>query len=63
MNYKIQIVVTLQVDVDEPHTKAEVKKAAVQAVENAVRMGEDNGFCHDRADDVSFRVVTVEVAD
>lgn len=58
--YEIQIVVTLQADMDEPHTKAAVVKAAVQAIENAVRRGEDNGFSHDLANDVSFGLVAVE---
>lgn len=58
--YQIQVVVTLQADMDERHTKAAMVKAAVQAIENAVRQGEDNGFSHDLADDVSFGLVAVE---
>ena len=61
-SYEVQVMVTLRADMDEPHTKAAVVKAAVQAIENAVRLGEDNGFSHDRADDVSFGLVAVESA-
>jgi hypothetical protein len=57
---EIQIVVTLQADMDEPHTEAAIKTAARQAIENAVRLVEGNGFNHDLADDVSFGVVAVE---
>ncbi|MGA2620198.1 MAG: hypothetical protein ABSF26_21475 [Thermoguttaceae bacterium] len=64
MSYEVQVIVTLLAEMAEPHAKSEIEKAAVQAIENAVRMGEDNGFSHDLADDVSFRVVAVsEVAD
>jgi hypothetical protein len=45
---------------DESHTETEIRKAAVQAIENAVRLGEENGFSHDLADDVSFGLVAVE---
>jgi len=58
-NYELQVVVTLQADMDEPYSKAAVAKAAVQAIENAVRLGEDNGFSHDLADEVSFGLVAV----
>ncbi len=58
--YEVQGVVTLQVAMDEPRAKSECLKAAVQAVENAVKRGEDNGFSHDLADDVSFGLVAVE---
>ena len=57
---QIQVVVTLQVDMHEPHTETEIRNAAVQAIENAVRLGEDNGFSHDLAGDVSFGLVAVE---
>ena len=53
---------TLQADMDEPHSEVEVRNAAVQAIENAVRLGEDNGFSPDLADDVSFGVVAVSQA-
>ncbi len=56
---EVDVRVTLQADMDEPHSEAEIRNAAVQAIENAVRLGEDNGFCHDLADDVSFGVVAV----
>ena len=58
--YEVQIVVTLQADMDEPHAKSAVVSAAVQAIEDAVRSGDDNGLSHDLADDVSFGLVAVE---
>ena len=58
--YEIQVVVTLQADMDQRRSKSAVLKAAVQAVENAVRLCEENGFSHDLAFDVSFGVVAVE---
>jgi hypothetical protein len=57
---ELGVLVTLQADMDEPHSEADISKAAVQAIENAVRMGEDNGFSHDLADDVSFGLVAVD---
>jgi hypothetical protein len=57
---KIQIVLTLQADLDEPHTESEVRKAVVQAIENAVRLSGGAGFCHDLAYDVSFGGVAGE---
>jgi hypothetical protein len=57
---ELGVLVTLQVDMDEPHTETEISKAAVQAIANAVRLGEDNGFSHDLADDVSFGLVAVD---
>ena len=57
---QIQVTVTLQADLDNPYIETEIRKAAVQAIENAVQRGEDNGFSHDLADGVSFGLVAVE---
>jgi hypothetical protein len=57
---ELGVLVTLQADMNEPHTEADINKAAVQAIANAVRLGEDNGFSHDLADDVSFGLVAVD---
>ncbi len=46
----IQVLVTLQASLDEPHAQAAVAKAAAQAIENAVRLVEANGFSHDLAE-------------
>ena len=56
---EVGVVVTLRAEMDNPHTASEITKAAVQAIENAVRLGEDNGFSHDLSDDISLRLVSV----
>ena len=40
--------------------KYTMRDAAVEAVENAVKLAEDNGFNHSRADDLCIGVVSVE---
>jgi hypothetical protein len=56
----IQIVLTLQADLDEPYTESEVRKAVGQVIENAVRLSGGAGFCHDLAYDVSLGGVAGE---
>jgi hypothetical protein len=57
---KIQIVLTLQADLDEPHTESEIRKAVVQVIENAVRLSGGAAICHDLAYAVSFGGVAGE---
>jgi hypothetical protein len=50
---EIRVLVTLQVDECEPDTTIDreiMQEAAEEAVENALRFAEDNGFSHARAD-------------
>jgi anti-sigma regulatory factor (Ser/Thr protein kinase) len=57
---EIRVLVTLQVDECDPATKIDreiMQEAAVEAVENAVRHAEDNGFSHAHADDLSIGLV------
>ena len=61
MNYEIEVTVTLQVDADEPQDHDKLAKAARQAVKNALRFAESNGFEHDLAEEVSIGVFDVEV--
>jgi len=60
-NYEVEVKVTLQVDTDEPQTPKRIKRAAKQAVSNALQFAYDNGFAHDLADDASIGVADVEV--
>ncbi len=60
---EIKVLVTLQVDECDPAVKIDkytMRDAAVEAVENAVKCAEDNGFNHSRADDLCIGVVSVE---
>jgi hypothetical protein len=63
MSAEVEIKITLQLDADAPHTPDELKRAAKQAVTNALQFAYDNGFTHDLADDVSIGVADVEVVD
>jgi len=57
---EIKVLVTLQVDECDPDTKIDrdtMQQAAVEAVENAVRHAENNGFSHTWADDLSIGLV------
>jgi hypothetical protein len=57
---EIKVLVTLQVDESEPDAKIDrdtMQDAAVEAVENAVRHAEDNGFSHAWADDLCIGFV------
>ena len=57
---EIRVLVTLQVDECDPAAKIDrdtMQEAAVEAVENAVRHAEDNGFSHAHADDLSIGLV------
>ena len=57
---EIRVLVTLQVDECEPDAKIDretMQDAAVEAVENAVRLAEDNGFSHTYADELSIGFV------
>ena len=57
---EIRVLVTLQVDECEPNAKIDLETmqdAAVDAVENAVRHAEDNGFSHTWTDVLSIGFV------
>ena len=57
---EIKVLVTLQVDECEPNTKIDrdtMQNAAVEAVANAVRHAENNGFSHTWSDDLSIGFV------
>jgi hypothetical protein len=57
---EIKVLVTLQVDECDPDAKIDrdtMQEAAVEAIENAVRHAENNGFSHTRADDLSIGLV------
>ena len=57
---EIRVLVRLQVDECDPDAKIDLETmqdAAVDAVENAVRHAEDNGFSHASADDLSIGFV------
>ena len=57
---EIRVLVRLQVDECEPDAKIDLETmqdAAVDAVENAVRHAEDNGFSHAYADELSIGFV------
>ena len=57
---EIRVLVRLQVDECEPDTKIDsetMQDAAVDAVENAMRHAEDNGFSHPYADELSIGFV------
>jgi len=60
-NYEVEVKVTLQLDADAPQTPETIKRAAKQAVANALQFAYDNGFTHDLADDASIGVADVEV--
>jgi len=60
---EVEIKVTLQLDADAPHSPAELKRAAKQAVGNALQFAHDCGFDHCLADDVSIGVADFEVVD
>jgi hypothetical protein len=57
---EIRVLVRLQVDECEPDAKIDLETmqdAAVDAVENAMRHAEDNGFSHTYADELSIGLV------
>lgn len=58
---EVTVLVTLQVDPDSmrvvPHLIADVRKAAEDAIQLAVECGEDAGFVHQLAEDISIGVV------
>ena len=57
---EVRVLVTLQVDECEPDAKIDLEimqDAAVDAVENAIRHAEDNGFSHPYADELSIGFV------
>jgi hypothetical protein len=57
---EIQVLVTVQVDEDDPNTKIDrgaMEKAAIEAVENAVRFAESVGFEHSSANELSIGFV------
>ena len=57
---QIKVLVTVQVDEQEPSVKVDrdtMQDAAVEAVENAVRNAEDIGFSHAWADQLSIGFV------
>jgi hypothetical protein len=57
---RIRVLVALRVDECEPDAKIDLETmqdAAVDAVENAMRHAEDNGFAHPYADDLSIGFV------
>lgn len=55
--HEFTIEVTVQVDTDDPTRSEEAcARSAVEAIRNAVEYGEDNGFIHPLADEVSIGV-------
>jgi hypothetical protein len=57
---EVRVLVRLQVDECEPDAKIDwetMQDAAVDAVENAMRHAEDNGFSHTYADELSIGFV------
>jgi len=57
---EIKVLVTLRVEESEPDAKIDrdtMQDAATEAVENAVRHAEDNGFSHALADELSIGFV------
>ncbi len=57
---EIRVLVRLQVDECEPDAKIDretMQDAAVDAVENAMRHAEENGFSHPYADELSIGFV------
>jgi hypothetical protein len=57
---EIKVLVTVQVEEDDPEMKIDreaMEEAAVEAVENAVRFAENAGFQHSSADDLSIGFV------
>ncbi len=67
---QVQVLVTVDVDDDDAQLlfgskfgskKERMQAAAVEAVRDAVKHGEQVGFCHELADDVSVGVVEVEL--
>ena len=61
---EIKVLVTLQVDECDPAVKigkAAMENAAVEAIKDAVKRGEDNGFNHSLADEICIGVADVEI--
>ena len=57
---EVRVLVRVQVDECDPDAKIDpeiMEEAAVEAVENAIRFAEDNGFSHTWADDLSIGFV------
>ena len=57
---EIRVLVRLQVQEDDPTAKIDrecMEEAATEAVENAVKLAEDNGFSHAWADVLSIGFV------
>ncbi len=61
----VKVVVELIVDQGDEEGLPEwkIRDAAEQAVENALKVGFDNGFTHEHEGDVSIAVASVETAD
>ncbi len=64
---QVQILVTLDIDPNEPDddrgSTGEFQAAAVEAMRNAVEFAEQNGFCHALAEVASIGVVCVELVE
>jgi hypothetical protein len=58
--YEVKVRVTLQIDADSPQELERVKRAAKEAIANALNCAEGNGFEHCLADEVSIGVADVE---
>jgi hypothetical protein len=60
---KIKVLVELDIESTTMpiHSDETIKAASVEAVNNAVKMGEDIGFNHDLADDISITVMDVSL--
>jgi hypothetical protein len=61
---EIQVLVTLQVDECDPGkriAKYIMESAAAEAVENAIRYAEADGFSHGEADNLSIGFVKAEI--
>ena len=61
---QVQVLVTVDVDPCDPEdnkgSTGEFQAAAVEAITNAVKFGEAEGFSHTLADHVSIGVVSIE---
>jgi hypothetical protein len=57
---ELKVLVTLQVEESDPEAKIDraiMQDAAAEAVENALRFAQDNGFSHAQADELSIGFV------
>lgn len=61
MSTEIKLIVTLQADWDgQELTGEDLERGAIEAVQTAIELAEENGFSHYLANDVSFGFVGIE---